>query len=947
MQFVYATLRRLGVDVRPAEAGLTLCLFFYCFLVGTFQFAGKAVRQSTFIDSLGAQMLPLVYFLVAVFAYPILRFYTGATRRFPWHRVVAGTVLLLAASLVLFWALFERPDPWIRFVFYIWISIATVMAMSQFWMFANRLYDPRQARRLFGLISAGGLLGGTLGGQIVRVVAQWGETRDALLAGAATLVLIAPLVRFTEGLRKEDDFDPSHSRSIPLITEDDKRSVFEVMKESRLLQLISAVMLLGIIAGQVIDLQFNWIVEQSTADLQERTVFFGWLYSIMGLSGFLFQLVVTSRIHRALGVGFAMKVLPTAAFLGTMFLMGSWFVSLSVVFWILAVLKVGENGLRYSLDQSTRELLFVAVPEKDRKKVKAWVDVLVQRLGKTLAALLLLPVTFEWLTPIQAGGITLVVCGFWLMCSVLARRDYVVALRNSLTNLEVEETRSRDSVPRIDDITALEVLVECLGSADPAEVLRSVDLLSAYGRSRLVPPLLLYHDDPTVRRRVLGVLADEGRRDALPLVEKLIADEDPDVRSEAIRSLARLSGRTGPLLMRPRLRDADLRVRSAAIACLANQGTEEMLAEAEGALVELITDADPEVRREAACALEEVREPIFQQYLVGILYDQEPKVAAQAIRAVAQRAKDAACSPMYIPILIALLHNRRVKHAAREALVAYGERVIPALEHFMNDPLEQIWVRRGLPKTLARLGTPSAQRALIATLGAADLLLRRKAVEALLAMDRRLPDELRPAIERSVADECTAYVRSLTRLLGVSSQDSFELAIGRVRWRSGVEPNLLQQLLAERIEGHLINLLDLLTLLSDDDEVVAVWRGLLARNDRYRGHALEYLDTVLPPTLRRAVLAVIDDLPIDERLRLARRNLGIEVRSRTETLRELVTEPEPGDETSPWISAAAMQLVASGRESSLYQELAQLSKEDGEGHPLLRETAQWALRSLR
>ncbi len=55
MQVVYATLRRLGVDVRPAEAGLTACLFAYCFLVGTFQFAGKAVRQSTFIDALGAE----------------------------------------------------------------------------------------------------------------------------------------------------------------------------------------------------------------------------------------------------------------------------------------------------------------------------------------------------------------------------------------------------------------------------------------------------------------------------------------------------------------------------------------------------------------------------------------------------------------------------------------------------------------------------------------------------------------------------------------------------------------------------------------------------------------------------------------------------------------------------------------------------------------------------
>ena len=64
--------------------------------------------------------------------------------------------------------------------------------------------------------------------------------------------------------------------------------------------------------------------------------------------------------------------------------------------------------------------------------------------------------------------------------------------------------------------------------------------------------------------------------------------------------------------------------------------------------------------------------------------------------------------------LISLLENRRLKADAREALVAFGESVIPILVHFMNDPGESILVRRALPMTLARIDAPGTVEALVA-----------------------------------------------------------------------------------------------------------------------------------------------------------------------------------------------------------------------------------------
>ena len=45
-----------------------------------------------------------------------------------------------------------------------------VLLISQFWTLANLVYDPRQAKRLFGFIGGGAPLGGIAGSAILQVV---------------------------------------------------------------------------------------------------------------------------------------------------------------------------------------------------------------------------------------------------------------------------------------------------------------------------------------------------------------------------------------------------------------------------------------------------------------------------------------------------------------------------------------------------------------------------------------------------------------------------------------------------------------------------------------------------------------------------------------------------------------------------------------------------------
>ncbi len=148
----------------PAKGGLAWLFFLNFLILTTVHFAAKSVRQATFIDSLGAANLPWVYLAVAVISFPVLVLYSRLAARIQLPMLILASTLLHVIGLVAFFVLFGLGQEWVAVAYYIWLGMAFAIAVSQFWTYANQVFDPRQARRLFSFIGAGGLLGSVLGG---------------------------------------------------------------------------------------------------------------------------------------------------------------------------------------------------------------------------------------------------------------------------------------------------------------------------------------------------------------------------------------------------------------------------------------------------------------------------------------------------------------------------------------------------------------------------------------------------------------------------------------------------------------------------------------------------------------------------------------------------------------------------------------------------------------
>ena len=220
--------------------------------------------------------------------------------------------------------------------------------------------------------------------------------------------------------------------------------------------------------------------------------------------------------------------------------------------------------------------------------------------------------------------------------------------------------------------------------------------------------------------------------------------------------------------------------------------------------------------------------------------------------------------------LISLLQNRRVKLDAREVLMEFGQEAAPILVHFLNDPGESIFVRRAIPRALARIGGDEAVRAMVdSLLRAGDAFLRAQLVEALASSRESFRDEdLRRALETAIHVEARGYIVRLADVLAVGG--------GRLLFEGPVvvwdrrDLDLLTQMLAERLEQHLKTLFGLLALLYPPQDVWAAYHGLLSGGASLRAHALEYLDNTLSGSVRRNVFAVIHDMTPDEKVALVK-----------------------------------------------------------------------------
>jgi len=618
-------------------------MFAYSFLAMTSHNILKPVFKSKFIDQLGSDNLPYVLLASSVLIGMLMHFYASAARRVPRKYVIPITQAILVALLVLFWALLRTGAVWVTVALYFFGQILGILLLSQFWTLANDVYDARQAKRLFGLIGGGACLGGAVGAAITATRVEAIGSNNLLLVSAITLsicvVLVLKIVRLPHAEHQTEELD---ERGVG------GREAFRLLAQSRHLRVLAGVVAFAAIGAAVVDQQLSMAAEGTGADGDAIAKLLAQVTIYLSLAGFLVQIGLTSRIHRSFGIAVALLLLPIG--LGT----SATLILLTGQLWAVAGARVLDTTLRYSLDKTTREVLFIPLPADLRFRAKPFIDVTMDRFGKAAAAAIILVLIhpralgLDWR---QLSYASLIVMSGWIAMALVAWREYIRAFRASVVSQGISPTSIRANVA---DTTTIETLVEELSSPDERSVIYAIDLLEALDKRNLVTPLLLQSESPRVRARSLRVMAAVGSSIAerwIPTIERMVQDEDVEVRAAALHALAKFSHEDAAVLLRRHLDDIEPRVAVTAAIALANSGRAEDVDAAEMAFLRTINDSretNSGARGEAAKALGHVAHPRFRPLVVPLLNDSDISVVRKAMVWVNQPSDSIAMVPPMI-----------------------------------------------------------------------------------------------------------------------------------------------------------------------------------------------------------------------------------------------------------------------------------------------------------
>ena len=912
------SLLRKVIDIRDDEIGTSILMFFYFFAIIASYYILKPVRNSLFLEQLGAKNLPWVYIGTASIIGFVVFLYNNLSKYFDKRYLVSGTIIFFLLNLILFRELFKLNVDWFSALFYIWVSVYSVLLISQFWMTANVIYSAPQAKRLFGFIGSGGILGGITGGGITNSIATSIGTENLLLVSAGILIFIVFIADRLNSKTRITQVD-STADSKP---EQQDESVSKIFLKSKHLQLIGIIITLNIMVSSFIDYEFNLIIEKSFSTIDERTAFFGSFFALMNVTSLIIQVFLTSMVLKRYGIGISLIILPLGLLIGS-FGMFIYPVLLSAI-----LLKITDGSLKYSLDNSTREIMYLPIPLNLKLKVKPLLDIFLQRFARGIAGIIIIvSTTFFGLGIVHMAGISILIILLWIFTTFGLKKEYLNSVRDLLRSREI---LPEHALSRTIDASTSQMLSEALKSQDNDTILYALKMLESTSFKSLVPTLkpLLTNKLPEIRQRTIKLFSKIGDPSFLPDIEKLLSDENYGVLSDAIQYVCMYSDKDKEIQLSSFLNSPDIRVRCAAIVCVANSTPKEELGKVQEYIDNLLSDKNADqtlVKTELARSLSSVKSPSpLHDNLINLLQDKDSIVRIAAIKA-SQKVQ----AESLVPYLIENLTDKKTVTLARNALAKYGKRIITLLSNALSDESQNIDTRSAIARVLGKIPEEMAVKYLISNLGHDSPYLRYNIIKSLNKLHNRNP-ELNietGSLKKFLIEE----VRRYYELLGIIMENN------EVEKKNQTD-DLLFTTLQSRLEYSFERIFRILALIYDPSDIYQAYHAITQGEKTLRANAYELLDNVLDIDLKELILQIVDDTSSKRKVEIGRARFGIEKKPFVQLITELYKEPDI------WLKIAVLHTIGINKINEL-----KLLAENGlfSENNVIRETAEYSLKLLR
>ena len=380
-------------------------------------YALKPVRGSLYVHYLGAERLPHAYIGAVGVSLVAMAIYNRVFLRIGGERLLPATVVLLCGCALVFrlvHAAGAAPGP-LSVVLFLWVTLYGALVAALFWSLANDIFDSRTGRKVYGFVGIGGLVGALVGSAVTHLIVQLrlAETEDLLILGGLLVLGTLPLMRRLRRLAGPPTSSP------PGEPRPRRRDGWYWIISDAYVAGMAALVFLFTFVGTFLDLQYNRVVQAALPGKDAKTAYFSRLYGWVNGLAVTIQLLVTGPLHRRWGPLPGLLPLPAIGVVAPLVLIFRPTLTAVTLVWALGL------ALLYSLNQASKELLYIPTPPEVKYGAKGHIDVTFYRLGDALASAL--AIIFDQTLgqrSVELAGLCLAMVAVWFVLVAALGRGY-------------------------------------------------------------------------------------------------------------------------------------------------------------------------------------------------------------------------------------------------------------------------------------------------------------------------------------------------------------------------------------------------------------------------------------------------------------------------------------------------------------------------------------------
>ncbi|MDN4165397.1 HEAT repeat domain-containing protein [Cytophagales bacterium LB-30] len=890
-------LRFLGAELE--EGPKVYLLLLLGFLLGVFTATFTVVAETLFVKNLNQETeLPKAFIAQGITGLLLTYLFSFYQNRMNYAKLV-GFYLLGMAVVVTFLFLglnyLSEKEP-LYFIAFTLILPFGILLLLIFWGTFNRLFTLRQSKRIIGSIDTGMLIAAIIAFFSIPVFTDYLSNQYDLLIGSVISIFSLVVVFFIINRlfpltvdHKEERM--SGGRSISSLG-------FGEFFKKRYLQLMVLFVTVSMVAVDFLDYSFFTVADRYFLSENDMSNFLSYFNGTIVIFSFLFQTFITDKIISDYGLKVALLINPVLLTIFTAIAsVAGYFIGVEkgaeniiIFFIVVAMSKLFINSLKDSLDGPSFKLYFLPIRSNIRLDIQSKVEGVVTVFSGIISGGLILLITYsESFGVLEVTFFMFPILFAWYWITTKMHNRYRLTLKETLA----ENTLQGNLKPRQDSLPIYDMLTKNLHQEDTREVLYSLQLIEQ------LEPVLFEK-----------ILAEEEWKDK---GEELIGFIKNKLAQIEIDAFAIQSNGA-----RDQVQDE---IRQLAMDSIQEAKSSEILSMSTSRLNTLAKSRDTSIRILAAKLLRKIINDDNVFILMELIRDADKEVRLQAIHTARKTQRPEAWS-----LLIELLGSPVFSHAASSALVSLGDRVLISLESGFHKSGQSEEVMRKIVSIYGRIGSPKAIKLLWDKIEYPDKTIVSQVLEAFKQWGIRANDEYQTQILYNLLDkELSCVLWNLVSLTEIPHEEEF---------------TMLREAMHEEIDTNFKNVYSILSFIYEPHSIQLVQDNIELGTSESIAFAIELLDVFVDPKLKPKLFPILDDIPVLDKHKQLQIVYPRERFEEDKIVQQIINRDF--NYINRWTKACAIYGLSYQTEYQITDDiLAHLFNPD----PLIRETAAWVIYS--